>query len=143
VLPAIGKGGSSEGGHHAFRTGSRCLQAPEYQHPKAGDIIPIGSDATTRDDFYVHHVDPFRALVIGANDSAFQETVSWAMVLIPVGANRTRLVVRVRGDIPRGARGLAMYALLEPEAFIMLRKQMLNFKRLAERTYEERLHRSA
>jgi len=40
----------------------------------------------------------------------------------------------VLGDIPMDAKGIATYALLEPAAFVMVRKQMLNLKRLGEKT---------
>ena len=111
---------------------------PEYQEIHAGDVIPIGVNDDAMDDFYVHFVDPERALVIGANDPAFRNRVSWSMVLIHEGRNRTRLLVRVRGDVPKSVKGVAMFALLEPASFVMIRKQMLNFKRLAEKTREKR-----
>jgi hypothetical protein len=107
---------------------------PEFQSLREGDVIPIGKDNDTSDDFYVHIVQPERALVIGANDLSFRDRVSWAMVLLPIGRNKTRLLMRVRGYVPMDAKGVVMYALLDPSAFIMLWKQMQNLKRLGERT---------
>lgn len=106
---------------------------PEHQVLRVGDAIPIGCDESQTDDFIVHVVEPERALVIGAWAPELRDKVSWAMVLRPLGACRTRLIVRVRGSLPMDAKGALTYALLEPATFVMLRKQMLNLKRLAER----------
>ncbi len=110
----------------------------EHQGIKEGDVIPIGRDDSTADDFYVHQVERNHALVIGANDPAFRHRVSWAMALIHEGPDQTRLIMRVRGDVPMNPKGIVMYALLDPAAFVMLRKQMLNIKRLAETTCQRR-----
>ena len=60
--------------------------------------------------------------------------VSWAMVLDPVAEGRTRLIERVRvryeGAVGPGAR--FMSAILGFGVFVMVRRQMLNLKRLAE-----------
>jgi len=110
---------------------------PEFQDLQPGDVIPIGKDGRTEDDFYVHIVEPNRALVIGANDPEFRNRVSWAMVLVPIGSNETRLIVRVSIRLDEGIKGAAMSAVMEPASFIMLRKQMLTLKRLAEQLRAE------
>lgn len=107
---------------------------PQFQTLNAGDVIPIGSDQTTEDDFYVHEVRPYEALVIGANAAEFRDKISWAMVLLPIGKEKTRLIMRIRADFLMNPTGIFLYGLLDPAAFIMLRKQMLNIKRLAENT---------
>lgn len=112
---------------------------PQFQQLKAGDLIPMGCDETTMDDFYVHIVEANHALVIGAVEPKVRDKVSWAIVLQPISHDKTRLIMRVRGHIPLDAKGVVLYALMDPAAFIMLRKQMLNLKRLAERTRAERL----
>jgi hypothetical protein len=60
--------------------------------------------------------------------------VSWAMVLDPIGEGRTRLIERVQvrydGVVGPGAR--FMGATLGFGVFVMVRRQMLNLKRLAE-----------
>lgn len=115
---------------------------PEFQCIKAGDVLPIGRDDTTRDDFYVHFAEPNRALVLGANDASFRDRVSWAMVLLPLSSEVTRLVVRIRYEKEPGLKGLAIAAAMDLTSFIMLRKQMLTFKRLAERHRAERVKAS-
>jgi hypothetical protein len=116
---------------------------PDFQDLKKGDVMPIGRDETDKDDFYVHIADKYRALVIGANNPAFRNLVSWAMVLIPIGSRTTRLIVRVRGKMDEGIKSAVIQAALEPASFVMLRKQMLNLKRLAERSAAERFRSSA
>jgi len=111
---------------------------PEYQSLKAGDVIPIGRGESEKDDFYVHIADPFQALVIGANDLSFRDRVSWAMVLEPIGHEKTRLLVRVRYKFDPGMAGVLMNIVMEPASFLMLRKQMLTLKKLAERLASER-----
>lgn len=111
---------------------------PEFQQLKPGALIPMGRDDTTADDFYVHSVEQNRALVIGANEAPMRDKVSWAIVLFPVGIDKTRLIMRVRGDIEMSPKGVVLYGLLEPAAFVMLRKQMLNLKKLAEKTRAQR-----
>jgi hypothetical protein len=60
--------------------------------------------------------------------------VSWALILDPIGEGRTRLIERVRvryeGAVGPGAR--FMGSLLGFGVFVMVRRQMLNLKRLAE-----------
>lgn len=110
---------------------------PQFQQLQDGDLIPMGRDGK-EDDFYVHIARPGRALVIGAYDPPFRKNVSWAMVLMPMEGERTRLLVRVRYRVEPNLQGTVLSLLMEPASFIMLRKQMLNFKRLAERRKESR-----
>jgi hypothetical protein len=111
---------------------------PDFQMLHRGDVIPMGCNDSTDDDFYVHDILPNHALVIGANAPEFRNRVSWTILLLPVGNARTRLIMRVRANIELDAKGVILYGLLDPAAFIMLRKQMLNLKQLAERTRYER-----
>lgn len=112
---------------------------PQCQVLEPGDVIPIGCDDSTEDDFFVHVVEPNHALVLGANAQEFRDRVSWAMVLKQTSKARTRLIVRVRGDMDLSLRGIVAFALLDPASFVMLRKQMLNLKRFGERTRAERI----
>ena len=114
---------------------------PEFQSLNTGDTIPLGCNEDTKDDFYVHLAREDEALVIGANDPFYRDRVSWAIVLLPEGRHRTRLIMRVRGDVPMDAQGIVTYALMDPASFVMLRKQMLNLRRLAEKTREHRVER--
>jgi len=60
---------------------------------------------------------------------------TWAFLLVPTGANATRLIVRSRGpEAPTLVGRLFWLAVFEPAHFIMERKMMLRLKALAERT---------
>jgi hypothetical protein len=60
---------------------------------------------------------------------------TWAFILVPVDANKTRLVVRSRGpEVPTFIARLFWMAVFEPAHFIMERKMMLRLKALAEHT---------
>ena len=113
---------------------------PEFQNPMPGDVIPIGKDETTDDDFYVHSVEKERAFVIGSNHPSFRDRFSWAMILVPLGPRETRLIVRCHARMDRSLKGTVSQLALEPAAFIMIRRQMLNFKRLAEASLAKRVH---
>jgi hypothetical protein len=55
-------------------------------------------------------------------------------LIIPSGEQACRLLVKLVGRYPRGVLGLLMRNLLPLGDLIMMRRQLLNFKRLAERS---------
>jgi hypothetical protein len=60
---------------------------------------------------------------------------SWAFVLEPVNATRTRLLVRMRVSYrPAVKWGPAMWLLVEPAHFVMGRRQLLGIRQRAETT---------
>ena len=61
---------------------------PEYQHPRVGDVIPLGRGP----DWPLIVVEPERALVI---EPAGAE-VTWCWAIIPTDGSSTRLLSRVR-----------------------------------------------
>lgn len=108
---------------------------PEWQGLKVGDFVRsahegwMGGRFDDRAGWYVVGIEPNRHLIL--RDEI--EHGSWVFILRPLDGERTRLVVRVRGD--RGdtfARKLLNYGLLEPAHFIMERKMMLTLKERAE-----------
>ncbi len=52
---------------------------------------------------------------------------------VPVAPSRTRLLVKLRVEYPPGLRGRLLAALLPWGDLVMMRRQLLNLKRLAER----------
>ena len=58
--------------------------------------------------------------------------VSWAFVLLPIGGDATRLVVRVRAEAEPSARALLTRPLLGLAHEIMEREQLRNLARRAE-----------
>jgi protein-S-isoprenylcysteine O-methyltransferase Ste14 len=99
---------------------------PELQHLEVGDVIPMRPGADDR--FVIRAVEPGHALVLG--DAAGSAT--WAFMLEPVDATRTRVVARSTGSYHRIIVGLLLKLLLRPIHYGMQRRQLLNVKRRVE-----------
>jgi hypothetical protein len=107
--------------HHSAR---RII--PELQHPEVGTIFP--ALPAISEGFRLAAIDPERSLTLDwpAPDGTAQ--VTWTFVLEPIGTDRTRLLVRVRGSQEYRFHGLP--APLTKLAvgivhFVMQRKQLL------------------
>ncbi len=100
---------------------------PEHQHLAVGDAIPVGGSAG---GFPVKAIEPGRALVLGGEPDGV--AWSWAFLVTPLDASRTRLVSRSRGRVSPGLRMTLLMIMLEPQAFIMTRRMLLGIKRRAE-----------
>ncbi|HEX6129610.1 MAG TPA: hypothetical protein VF071_11375 [Candidatus Limnocylindria bacterium] len=117
---------------------------PELQDLRIGDRIQDGPDGY----FEVREVIPERALVLytarhplsgrplNASDprvAAYVEC-SWAFVLEPTGDDRTRILVRTRGDhTPGPLAGLTMLVLFEPADWLMQTIMLRGLRNRAER----------
>lgn len=69
----------------------------------------------------------------------FQRLLGDAVIsylVVPVTRDRTRLLVKLRMRYPRTLLGSIERALLPMGDLVMMRRQLLNFKRLAERDYK-------
>lgn len=79
---------------------------------------------------------PDRAFVLAAgSDLAARQAATWGFFLEPLGANATRLIVRLRvGEAPGLMGRILGYVFWEPAHFIMERRMLLNIRSLAERT---------
>lgn len=113
---------------------------PELQSLKIGDFIRsahkgwLGGRFDEKAGWFVVGLEPERALVL--RDEI--ERGSWAFVLKPLGAEKTRLIIRGRGSKPESAaRKLFHYSFLEPAHFIMERKMLLTLKQKAEESFRE------
>jgi len=116
---------------------------PEFQSRAVGDTVWLtpkeryGGQARTM----VFELIPGRAMVLGSPQDA--ETVvragrapsgTWGLVLEPIDAHTTRLVVCTRsGESHRLADKLIAWFIFDPAHFIMERKMMLGIKQRAER----------
>ena len=81
--------------------------------------------------WYVTTIDLDRALVL--RDEIARG--SWSFILRTKGHEKTRLIVRVRGDKPVSiGNKLFHYSFWEPAHFIMERKMLLTLKEKAEAT---------
>ncbi len=101
---------------------------PQFQDLKDGDKIPLGAGPP----FPIYRVVKDRLLIIGEKNKGMGFT--WQIELIPMSDGRTRLVSRNRSCAPPNLAARLMMLILDPAAFVMTRKWMLNLKRLAERT---------
>lgn len=59
--------------------------------------------------------------------------VAVTYLIVPASANSSRLLVKLIANYPRGAKGRLMAMLLPWGDLIMMRRQLLNLKQLAER----------
>jgi len=105
---------------------------PELQKLEVGDILParpVGADG-----FKVLRITPERALILGSITPDWDGT--WAFVLEPLGADRTRLVTRYRAAFPPSKRmAMLVPAIASVHAF-MEKKQLRTLKHHAERLHE-------
>jgi hypothetical protein len=107
---------------------------PEWQSLNAGDSIWLHPKAP-----------PVKVLSVDAGKSIVLER-TWAFVLLPIGEQKTRLIIRGQGnynpDLGNTFLNFLLWRVLfEPVHFIMERKMMLGIKRRAE-GFEEELWRS-
>jgi len=106
---------------------------PQFQHVAAGDALDAKGTMT------VLAVDEGKALVLGPPASIDWLKSTWGFGVYPAEDGTTRLVTRVRASWSWG-RMLAstppftwpLYLLIEPGAFLMERKMLLEIKRRAE-----------
>jgi hypothetical protein len=110
---------------------------PQFQNLKVGDFIRgaqegwLGGRFDHKAGWFVVEMEPERHLIL--RDEI--EHGSWAFILRPIDENRTRLIIRARGDKPTGLPlKLFNYAMFEPAHFVMERKMLLTLKELAERS---------
>ena len=107
---------------------------PQFQSLRVGEALDKGG--TMR----VLAVEPGRHLVLGPPDSVDTVRCTWAFGLYPTGQQVTRLVMRCRArwSYRRMLEEMPLYSLLpwlliEPGAFVMERKMLLEIKERAER----------
>jgi len=94
---------------------------PEYQRLGLGDRIPVSESH----DIRVVALEPNRSLVTVFETST---RASWVWGLYPLGDERTRLVIRLRVELP-GTLARVFYDAFE---IVMMRKHMLGIKARAE-----------
>jgi len=108
---------------------------PEWQTLKTGDFVRsahtnwLGGKYKNLTGWFVVTMDENRALVL--RDEI--EHGSWAFILRPLDARKTRLMIRARGNKPANpAMKIFHYGFFEPAHFIMERKMLLTLKKRAE-----------
>lgn len=98
---------------------------PEWQHLAPGDVIPIG----TAGGFPVVEAEAGNHLLLGDTENGMW---SWLLYLEPLPDGRTRIISRNFGRLPRTFAGGVLRMWLDPAAFIMTRKMLLNLRERAE-----------
>jgi hypothetical protein len=101
---------------------------PEFQNLKAGDEIPIGGAP----GWPVASVEPNRSLVLDIRQPDVH--ITWSWLLVPINETATRLVLRIRGRLDVRLRSMAIFALLDPGEFAMVRKMLTGIKQRVEGT---------
>jgi hypothetical protein len=145
VWPWIAQIGQGRGGFYTYQTlenlfGCRIENAteirPDLQHPAVGDVIHLHPESPP---MRIALVDAPRALVLhGAPAEAGRgenrAVSTWQFALVEHGEGSTRLLMRGRSDYgPEPLERLFFGRFpLEPIAFVMSRKMLLEIKRLAE-----------
>lgn len=111
----------------------------ELQELKIGDFVRaahkgwLGGRFDDKAGWFVTDLEPNRHLVL--RDKI--ELGSWSFILRPLPDNKTRFIIRARGDRPASLlRWMFHLSVFEPAHFIMERKMMLTLKELAERPAE-------
>ncbi|HZT05488.1 MAG TPA: SRPBCC family protein [Chloroflexota bacterium] len=105
---------------------------PEWQAVAIGDIVRF---APGQDTLVVAGVEPGRLLLWQILDPRTRQPASatWAFVLEPEGATRTRLIQRFRiGGRPRWLVGLAYMLVMEVPHFVMERAMLRGIRARAE-----------
>jgi hypothetical protein len=107
----------------------------DWQTLRVGDFVRsahrdwLGGRFKNKAGWFVVRMEENHALVL--RDEI--EHGSWAFILRPVDAGKTRLIIRARGDKPANLpMKLFSYGFFEPAHFIMERKMLLTLKKRAE-----------
>ena len=92
-----------------------------------GDVVPYADGTSMR----VEALERHRTLLLVYRGAGVVVTQSWGVY--PLDGQRSRLVLRVRAQVPVTWRWLPALLLLDPAEFVMVRKQLLGIKWRAER----------
>ena len=98
---------------------------PEFQELVAGDKIYFG-----RQELTVSVLEPPRALALSSHASGMDWV--WQFGLYPIDDQRTRLVTRSTERVPRTPLWWLAMQTMDPAAFVMTRRMLLNLKERAE-----------
>jgi hypothetical protein len=136
IWPWLVQMGYGRGGWYSIdqldMRGSRASRiVDEWQRLALGDVVPTHPGG----GFAVKVLEPNRALVLYADTATPGDfAASWAFVLEPIGANRTRLIERVRYWGAEGSplSNVALSA-LGFGVFVMVQRQMTGIRARAER----------
>jgi hypothetical protein len=97
--------------------------------------LAVGQDVMTIFDLVDYEIDQHVTIRIKPKSIASQVfgDAAASYLIIPSGEQTCRLLVKLVGRYPRGVLGMLMRNFLPLGDLIMMRRQLLNFKNLAER----------
>lgn len=100
---------------------------PQFQTISAGDTIPVGGSS----GWPVAIARPNELLLLDVHQAGAH--VTWAFALDSISRMQTRLIMRVRAQLPRSWRLPLLIAALDPAEFLMVRRQLIGIRERAER----------
>jgi hypothetical protein len=114
---------------------NRGRQSPQRLIPGL-DQLEVGQDVMTIFELVDFERDGHFTIRIKRDGPALRVfgDIAGSYVIVPSGPHRCRLLVKLLVHYPRGVRGWAMRTLLPWGDLVMMRRQLLTLKSLAERT---------
>jgi hypothetical protein len=134
VWPWLVQVGQKRGGFYSY-TWLENLVGCDMQN--ADQIVPEWQELKVGDEVWLHpKAPPLKVLLIETGRAIVLEK-SWGFFLEPIAENKTRLIIRGRGEFNPDLKNPILNLLLwrgifEPAHFIMERKMMLGIKQRAE-----------
>jgi len=134
VWPWLVQLGQHRGGFYSYSWLENLVGCDMHN---ADRIVPEWQELKVGDEVWLHpKAPPLRVLAIEPGRAIVLEKC-WSFVLHPIDENRTRLIIRGRGEFnPDFKNGLLNFLLwrgiFEPAHFIMERKMLLGIKQRAE-----------
>ena len=134
VWPWLVQMGQNRGGFYSYTWLENLVGC--HMH-NANRIVAQWQDLEVGDEVWLHpKAPPLRVLLIEPMRAIVLEK-TWGFFLEPIGENRTRLIIRGRGEFNPDLNNAILNLLLwrgifEPAHFIMERKMMLGIKQRAE-----------
>ena len=134
VWPWLVQLGQRRGGFYSYSWLENLVGCDMHN---ADRIVPEWQELKVGDEVWLHpKAPPLRVLAIEPGRAIVLEKC-WSFVLHPIDENRTRLIIRGRGEFnPDFKNGLLNFLLwrgiFEPAHFIMERKMLLGIKQRAE-----------
>ena len=145
VWPWLVQIGQRRGGFYSYTWLENLVGC--YMH-NADQIVPEWQDLKVGDEVWLHpKAPPLKVLLIEPGRTIVLEK-SWGFFLKPIDQNKTRLIIRGRGEFNPDLKNPLLNLLLwrgifEPAHFIMERKMMLGIKQRAEHQEVQKInHRS-
>jgi hypothetical protein len=105
--------------------------SPQQLTPGLEELV-LGQKVMTI--FTLKDFEPDRSITVATRPTAKMFGEVWvSYMIVPLGAHESRLLAKLRVGYPDGPYGTLLRLLLPPGDLVMMRRQLLNLKRLSER----------